>query len=181
MKKTKSILLAAEGATVYDEMDSPVGILTIIASPQGLHAILWDLYRASPEWQKIIDPLQKSDRDTVIAQTKKQLTEYFEGKRKTFDLPLQLAGTNFQRQAWNQLLAIPYGTTISYGEQAEKIGNKNKARAVGMANGLNPISIVIPCHRVIGSNGCLVGFGGGIEKKAYLLRLEQTAEKSCRP
>ena len=147
MKKTKSILLAAEGATVYDEVDSPVGILTIIASSQGLHAILWDLYRASPEWQKIIDPLQKSDRETVIAQTKKQLTEYFEGKRKTFDLPLKIAGTNFQRQAWNQLLAIPYGTTISYGEQAEKIGNKNKARAVGMANGLNPISIVIPCHR----------------------------------
>ncbi len=180
MKKIKNILLAAEGATVYDEMDSPVGILTIIASSQGLHAILWDLYRASPEWQKIMDHLQKSDSETIIVQTKKQLTEYFEGKRKTFDLPLKISGTNFQRQAWNQLIAIPYGTTISYAEQAEKIGNKNKARAVGMANGLNPISIVIPCHRVIGSCGRLVGFGGGIEKKAYLLRLEQAAEKSCR-
>jgi methylated-DNA-[protein]-cysteine S-methyltransferase len=180
MKKIKSILLAAEGATVYGEMDSPVGILTIIGSPQGLHAILWDTCVASLEWQEILSSLQKSDSETIIAQTKKQLTEYFEGKRKTFDLPLKLNGTNFQMQAWNQLLAIPYGTTISYAEQAEKIANKNKARAVGTANGLNPISIVIPCHRVIGSNGCLGGFGGGIEKKAYLLQLEQAAEKSCR-
>ena len=121
-----------------------------------------------------ISGLIQSKNEQTIIQTKKQLTEYFQNKRKTFDLPLVLNGTEFQIQAWNQLLKIPYATTMCYAEQAEKIGNRNKARAVGMANGLNPISIIIPCHRVIGSNGKLVGFGGGIEKKAYLLNLEKT-------
>lgn len=105
--------------------------------------------------------------------TKKQLNEYFQGKRKIFDLPLVYNGTEFQIQTWKQLIKIPYAKTISYAEQAERIGNKNKARAVGLANGLNPISIIIPCHRVIGSNGHLVGFGGGLEKKSFLLKLEQ--------
>jgi len=94
-------------------------------------------------------------------------------QRHVFDLPLVLKGTDFQIQTWKQLLNIPYGQTISYTEQAGKIGDRNKARAVGMANGLNPILIIIPCHRVIGSSGHLVGFGGGLDKKAYLLKLEQ--------
>lgn len=152
----------------YDEMPSPVGLLTIITSEEGLHAILWD------NDPKDLSNLQKSSHEKIVLETKRQLTEYFQGQRKTFDLPLVLTGTKFQIQAWNELLKIPYGTTISYGEQAEKIGNKNKARAVGLANGKNPISIVIPCHRVIGHSGHLVGFGGGLDKKAYLLKLEKT-------
>ena len=153
----------------YDEMNSPVGILIIITSAEGLHAIAWN--------RKIINDfiggLTRAPDEKIILETKKQLGEYFQNKRKTFDLPLALYGTAFQIQVWKQLLKIPYGTTISYGEQAQKIGDKNKARAVGTANGRNPISIVIPCHRVIGSNGHLVGFGGGIENKAYLLNLEK--------
>ena len=153
----------------YDEMDSPVGKLTIITSPDGLHAILWENDRTNLLCECAI----KSSVEETIIQTKQQLDEYFQGKRKRFDLPLVIRGTDFQMQAWNQLLQIPYATTISYAEQAEKIGNKNKARAVGVANGQNPISIVIPCHRVIGSNGHLVGFGGGLDRKAYLLNLEK--------
>lgn len=161
----------------YDEMNSPVGKLTIITSSKGLHAILWDTDRKNPKYEKIIISLIKSKTNKTITETKKQLSEYFKGKRKTFDLPLVMHGTDFQIKAWQQLLKIPYAKTISYGAQAEKIGNKNKARAVGMANGLNPISIVIPCHRVVGSNGDLTGFGGGLDKKAYLLKLEQNNEQ----
>lgn len=155
----------------YDVMNSPVGELTVITSSQGLHAILWD----NDCSDKIISALNRSAHEKIMVATKKQLDEYFQGKRKKFDLPLVIKGTDFQMQVWKELLNIPYAQTISYGEQAEKVGNKNKARAVGMANGCNPISIVIPCHRVIGSNGDLVGFGGGIEKKKYLLALEQKA------
>lgn len=172
MKETRGIRSLPKSA-VYDEINSPVGKLTIITSEEGLHAILWDVDRKNQQCEKIISDLNKSKNEKIMAQTKKQLDEYFQGHRKLFDLPLVLKGTDFQIQAWRQLLKIPYATTISYGEQAEKIGSKNKARAVGMANGLNPISIVIPCHRVIGSNGNLVGFGGGLDKKAYLLKLEQ--------
>lgn len=158
----------------YAEMNSPVGQLTILASSQGLHAIFWDVDQKKPKYKKAIKGLKKSSNQKTITQTKKQLSEYFQGKRKAFNLPLVLDGTDFQIQAWTQLLKIPYAKTISYGEQAARIGNKNKARAVGLANGKNPISIIIPCHRVIGSNGRLVGFGGGIDKKAKLLELEQT-------
>lgn len=172
MKVTRDIRFLPKDAT-YDEMNSPVGKLTIITSPEGLHAILWDNDRKNPKCKKMMRGLVQSDNEKTILQTKKQLAEYFEGKRKIFDLPLVINGTNFQMEVWKQLLKIPYGTTISYAEQAEKIGNKNKARPVGMANGLNPISIVIPCHRVIGSNGHLLGFAGGLEKKATLLKLEQ--------
>jgi methylated-DNA-[protein]-cysteine S-methyltransferase len=172
MRKIRGIRYLSNNV-VYDEMDSPVGKLTIIASPEELHAVLWDIDRKDAHYEKIISALTKSENKTIL-QTKKQLTEYFQGKRKIFDLPIALHGTDFQIQVWNELLKIPYSKTVSYAEQAEKIGNRNKARAVGAANGLNPISIIIPCHRVIGSNGSLVGFGGGIDKKAYLLQLEQT-------
>jgi methylated-DNA-[protein]-cysteine S-methyltransferase len=154
----------------YDEMDSPVGKLTIITSVKGLHAILWEDSFKDEEFNR----LTKSKNEKTLIETKKQLTEYFQNKRKTFDLPLVLEGTDFQIKVWKELLKIPYAKTISYAEQAERVGNKNKSRAVGMANGLNPISIVVPCHRVIGSNGKLVGFGGGLEKKAYLLNLEKS-------
>lgn len=176
MKKLRGVKYLPENAT-YDEMSSPVGRLTIITSSQGLHAVLWENDRADPKVEKIINSLKKSENEPTIIRTKKQLTEYFQGKRKTFDLPLVLNGTDFQIKVWKQLINIGYSMTISYAEQAEKIGNKNKARAVGTANGLNPISIIIPCHRVIGSNGRLTGFGGGLQKKAFLLQLEKNQDR----
>jgi len=176
MKKLRGVKFIPENAT-YDEMKSPVGNLTFITTLKGLHAVLWDCDRENPKCEKIINNLRQSKDDKTIIRTKKQLTEYFQGKRKIFDLPLVINGTDFQVQVWKQLLKIPYSTTVTYAEQAEKVGDKNKARAVGLANGLNPISIIIPCHRVIGSNGQLVGFGGGLEKKAYLLKLEKTHGK----
>ncbi len=171
MKDMRPIHAIPEDA-VYDEMNSPVGKLTLIASSKGLHAILWETDRDSEIYKKTLKQLIRSKDNKIILQAKKQLTEYFAGQRKKFDLPLILNGTDFQIQAWKQLQKIPYGKTISYGEQAEKIGDKNKARAVGMANGRNPISIVVPCHRVIGSNGKLVGFGGGLPCKQWLLEHE---------
>jgi methylated-DNA-[protein]-cysteine S-methyltransferase len=170
MKAMRGLQFLPDNAT-YDVMNSPVGKLTIITSPEGLHAILWD--NDHKEVNKISSLFRQSRNEQTIIETKKQLQEYFAGKRKKFDLPLVINGTDFQIQCWQQLLKIPYGKTVSYGEQAEKVGNKNKARAVGMANGLNPISIVVPCHRVIGSSGQLIGFGGGLDKKVYLLELEQ--------
>lgn len=158
----------------YDIMDSPVGSLLIITSKEGLHAILWDHSINDPAYKKPLNMLQRSSTDKFIVKVKTQLEQYFQGKRKEFDLSLVFKGTDFQMQAWRELQKIPYGKTISYGEQAEKIGDKKKARAVGMANGRNPISIIIPCHRVIGSNGTLTGFGGGMDRKEFLLKLEQS-------
>lgn len=113
-------------------------------------------------------------KETVLLkEAGKQLQEYFEGKRKNFNLPLEPIGTEFQRKVWKALQAIPYGETRSYGEIAKMIENPKAARAVGMANNRNPISIFIPCHRVIGSNGKLVGYGGGLDIKKYLLNLEK--------
>jgi len=166
MKKTK-IINPFPGDSVYDEVSSPIGKLTLIASSAGLHAIQWDSDREKPA------DLCLSKNQKIIEQTKKQLEEYFQGRRKIFDLPLAVTGTDFQIEAWKELSKIPYAATITYAEQATRIGNKNKARAVGLANGLNPIPIIIPCHRVIGSNGNLVGFAGGLDKKTYLLNLEK--------
>ncbi len=157
----------------YAVMNSPVGELTLLTSAAGLHAILWDNDAEHFSSKEIIATSYQPANDEISRKTQKQLLEYFQGQRQNFDLPLVLNGTDFQIKAWQQLLEIPYGETVSYAEQAAKISNRNKARAVGMANGLNPISIVVPCHRVIGSNGDLVGFGGGLEKKAYLLNLER--------
>jgi methylated-DNA-[protein]-cysteine S-methyltransferase len=109
----------------------------------------------------------------LIKQTINQLEEYFEGKRKSFDLPFEPKGTEFQKLVWNELLKIPYGETCSYGEIAKRIGNPKASRAIGMANNRNPISIIIPCHRVIGASGKLVGYGGGIDIKEKLLNLEK--------
>ena len=172
MKKSRKINEIPEDG-YYDIIDSPVGNLLLITSTKGLHAILWDHSINDPEYQKILSALKKSNTDKIIVETKNQLKQYFQGNRKTFDLPLVFKGTDFQMQAWKKLQKIPYGKTISYGEQAEKMGDKKKARPAGMANGLNPISIIIPCHRVIGSNGNLTGFGGGLDKKEFLLQLEQ--------
>ncbi len=156
----------------YDEMDSPVGNLIIITSEKGLHAILWQGYRESTQIESVLAKLPKRSNTEILLNTKQQLKEYFKGQRKKFELPLVMQGTEFQIQCWKVLQKIPYGKTFSYAKQAEMIGDKKKARAVGMANGVNPISIVVPCHRVIGSNGKLVGFGGGLSHKEYLLNLE---------
>ena len=107
-----------------------------------------------------------------LRKTERQLEEYFKGERRDFDLPLHLDGTEFQKRAWRNLMEIGYGETRSYGEQARRIGNANASRAVGLANGKNPIPIVVPCHRVIGANGSLTGFGGGIDRKRWLLAHE---------
>lgn len=115
----------------------------------------------------------ESNKSPLIKETIEQLEEYLQGKRKSFDIPLDPKGTEFQKSVWNELLKIPYGETCSYGEIAKRIGNPKAARAIGMANNRNPISIVIPCHRVIGASGKLVGYGGGIAIKEKLLNLEK--------
>ena len=115
---------------------------------------------------------EPSGSTPLLQQAKQQLTDYFEQKRKTFDLPLAPAGTEFQRNVWRELRAIPYGVTCSYADIAKRLNNPNAVRAVGSANGKNPISIIVPCHRVIGTNGTLTGYAGGLQRKAFLLLLE---------
>src|SRR5690606_2268210 len=145
---------------------SPVGKLTLRASEKGIRAVLFDGPSAEPA-----RPAGK--KPTCLTEAKRQLREYFSGRRTRFDLPLDLQGTDFQLRAWRALRKIPYGRTISYGEQARQLGSPQMARAVGGANGRNPVSIIIPCHRVVGADGTLTGFGGGLEKKRYLLDLER--------
>ncbi|MBA2648417.1 MAG: methylated-DNA--[protein]-cysteine S-methyltransferase [Legionella sp.] len=154
-------------------MSSPVGPLTLIASELGLHAVLWERDSHVGILQTALAEVKCTKTKSIFMSTKQQITEYFLHKRQSFDLPLVLQGTDFQMQCWQQLLSIPYASTISYKEQALQLGDKNKARAVGMSNGLNPLSIVIPCHRVIGSSGKLVGFGGGLLCKEWLIHHEK--------
>ncbi len=151
-------------------MASPVGELTLVASSAGLRAVLWegDDHRVALG----AEPVDASD-DPVIELTRRQLSEYFAGERTEFDLPLDPVGTTFQRATWDVLRTIPYGSTMSYGEQARRLGDPNKARAVRAANGRNPLSIVVPCHRVVGANGSLTGFAGGLDAKAWLLDFER--------
>ncbi|MCB0983259.1 MAG: methylated-DNA--[protein]-cysteine S-methyltransferase [Ilumatobacter sp.] len=152
-------------------MDSPVGELTLVASAAGLRAVLFPGERPD---RVTVGPIANTDpaADEVLDRAVQQLREYFAGERRTFDLPLDPVGTDFQQQAWRELRRIPYGQTISYGEQAKRLGDVRKSRAVGAANGRNPIGIIVPCHRVVGSGGALTGFGGGLEAKAWLLRHE---------
>lgn len=120
---------------------------------------------------------EKQESSPILEEAKKQMQEYFAGKREQFSLPLQTKGTAFQESVWQELQKIPYGTSISYCELAQRIGNPKAARAVGMANHHNPIGIIIPCHRVIGKNGKLIGYAGGMDKKEYLLEFEKRVEK----
>jgi methylated-DNA-[protein]-cysteine S-methyltransferase len=153
-------------------MHSPVGELRLIAGERGLRAILWGAEDAARlAWVNEADRVE--GRTAVLDQAVAQLEEYFAGTRREFDLPLDPSGTPFQQSAWMVLRSIPYGRTMSYGEQARRLGDPNKARAVGAANGKNPLSIVVPCHRVIGSTGNLTGFGGGLEAKSWLLDHER--------
>ncbi len=148
---------------------SPVGELTIIVSARGIRALLWEVERAGRV--RVGDAVPASDE--LIEATQRQLAEYFGGSRRTFDVPLDPVGTEFQQRAWKALSEIPYGETVSYGTQARRLGDVGLARAVGAANGRNPISIIVPCHRVIGSTGALTGFAAGIDTKRFLLDHER--------
>jgi methylated-DNA-[protein]-cysteine S-methyltransferase len=154
---------------VRKTIPSPVGDLRLFASDSGLAAILW---REDPGLHLRPGAVIEPGAHAVLAETERQLREYFGGERREFQLTLDFHGTEFQLRAWNALLTIPYGQTRTYAQMAVLIGQPAAVRAVGAANGRNPISIVAPCHRVIGSNGTLTGFGGGLENKAKLLALE---------
>jgi len=150
-------------------MESPVGVLTLVAEDEGLVAILWE--DDEPERVRL-GPMTEDEGHPVLVETERQLAEYFAGRLREFSVKLCFEGTDFQKQVWAALLTIPYGETRSYGQIAEQIGNPKAVRAVGAANGRNPISIIAPCHRVIGAGGKLTGFAGGLEKKAVLLGIE---------
>jgi methylated-DNA-[protein]-cysteine S-methyltransferase len=160
---------------VYKTMASPVGTLKLVATDDGLAAILWEDDRPGRVRLNIVG---EDKNHPVLVETERQLNEYFVGRRDAFDLELDFAGTRFQHQVWQALLTIPFGETRSYGQIAKQIGKPTAVRAVGAANGRNPISIVAPCHRVIGSNGKLTGFAGGLDAKARLLALEATRSGS---
>jgi methylated-DNA-[protein]-cysteine S-methyltransferase len=151
-------------------IDSPVGKLKLVASERGLAAILWE--NDNPRRVPLGDVVD-SDTHPVLLVTERQLQEYFAGRRREFALPMDFRGTEFQRRVWSALLTIPYGQTRSYAQIAQQIGCPTAVRAVGAANGRNPLSIIAPCHRVVGSNGKLTGFAGGLEVKARLLSLER--------
>ena len=151
-------------------LESPVGELTLLADDSALVAVLWETEDYSRDQ---FGPSVEPDDHPVLRNARRQLEEYFAGKRKTFDLPLNPWGTSFQMRVWSGLRDIPYGELWSYGKLARYIGQVGAARAVGAANGRNPIPIIIPCHRVIGSDGTLTGFGGGLDVKARLIELER--------
>lgn len=154
---------------VSKTMQSPVGMLTLVGSDDGLAAVLWENEKPNRVRLHII---KEDVTHPVLLNAEKQLQEYFAGKRTTFDLQLDFAGTTFQKKVWQALLTIPFGETRSYGQIAHQIQHIKAVRAVGAANGKNPISIIAPCHRVIGASGKMVGFAGGMKAKAVLLELE---------
>lgn len=151
-------------------VDSPCGPLTLVAEGDVLTGLYMDYQRHRPADATFGAPSAGAE---IFDRAEAQLKEYFAGQRRDFDLPLAFAGTPFQRTVWSALLEIPYGETTSYGELAQLLGRPSAARAVGLANGKNPISIIVPCHRVIGSTGALTGYGGGLERKRYLLDFER--------
>jgi methylated-DNA-[protein]-cysteine S-methyltransferase len=163
-------MTTATDTLYYTTIDSPIGELLLVGDGSALHRLSMQAGRK---------PIEISDRwerdDERFADVVAQLREYFAGEREDFDLPLQMDGSDFQIRVWNELREIPYGTTISYGELARRIGQPSAARGVGMANGSNPIGVIVPCHRVIGADGSLTGYGGGLENKRTLLDLERGA------
>jgi len=156
--------------TFYQQFQSPAGLIHIVANDTHLKAITF-----SSSWEQVQKSVSdiKNESNAITDNTRIQLLEYFAGTRRDFDLPIALHGTEFQKRAWHALLTIPYGETRSYSEQAILIGNPNAVRAVGRTNGLNPIGIVVPCHRVIGKSGKLTGYAAGLEVKRFLLNLER--------
>ena len=162
----------------FTTMFSPVGELTLVASDAGLVAILWE--NDTPDRVRL-GAMTRDDEDPILAAAEQQLHAYFAGTLTRFTVPLDFQGTDFQKSVWAALLTIPFGETRSYGEIARQIGRPSASRAVGAANGRNPISIIAPCHRVIGSNGALTGFAGGLEAKAFLLAIEGADTRVAEP
>jgi methylated-DNA-[protein]-cysteine S-methyltransferase len=165
-------------STHFTQMDSPIGTLSLCGTEHGLAGIFMEEHSHSPSetqrhgWQRA---------DDLFAEVRAQLEEYFAGRRTVFSVSIDrnaVGGTSFQRRVWKALEGIPYGATISYGELARRINHPTAVRAVGLANGRNPISIIVPCHRVIGSDGKLTGYGGGMGRKQWLLNLESCAVPS---
>jgi methylated-DNA-[protein]-cysteine S-methyltransferase len=157
----------------YKLIPSPIGKLKLVASDEGLVAILWKNDR--PRRVRLAD-LVENPAHPMLLRTEKELNEYFSHKRKAFTVPLDMRGTYFQKQVWEALLGIPFGETRTYGQLANQLGNPKATRAVGAANGRNPIAIIVPCHRVIGFSGKLTGFAGGLDAKDHLLKLEGRGE-----
>lgn len=153
----------------YKFVASPIGRLKLVASDRGLVAILWE--NDIPRRVRLSELVESPDHP-ILVRTEKELEEYFASRRNAFTVPLDMRGTDFQKQVWEALLGIPFGETRTYGQLANQLGNPNATRAVGAANGRNPLAILVPCHRVIGSSGKLTGFAGGLDAKAHLLRLE---------
>ena len=158
---------SVNATTCWCTIPSPIGDLFLAGDGERLTALYMDSH---DDWPKARGTWQRDD--APFKAVRMQLDAYFAGRLQIFDLPLAATGTAFQQTVWRALAAIPYGVTISYGELARRIGNPNASRAVGLANGCNPLSIVLPCHRVIGANGSLTGYGGGLERKQWLLRHE---------
>jgi methylated-DNA-[protein]-cysteine S-methyltransferase len=150
------------------KMSSPIGPLHLTASEKGLKSAFWD--EQDVPYASSLTSL--SPISQILSKSVKQLEQYFKGERKAFELPLDLNGTEFQMRVWQALMAIPYGTTCSYSALAQNIGHEKAVRAVGTANGRNPICIIVPCHRVIAANGTLGGYSGGLHVKSHLLKLE---------
>lgn len=157
-------------------IETPVGKLFLTASDAALTELLFENHRAEVDGvAQVTETLfEDGTPHAILDQAEQELSEYFAGERKSFTVPIAPQGTDFQRAVWTELQMIPFGETISYIELARRMGDEKKTRAVGLANGKNPISIIIPCHRVIGANGHLVGYGGGIENKRWLIDFEAT-------
>ncbi|GII27692.1 methylated-DNA--[protein]-cysteine S-methyltransferase [Planotetraspora mira] len=164
---------ARTGHRTHTVVDSPVGPLTLVALDGVLAGLYMERQRHRPAEETFGEP-----DDTPFAEVGDQLADYFAGRRTTFDLPMRLVGTPFQQRVWAGLREIPHGETISYGQLAERIGQPAAVRAVGLANGKNPIGIIVPCHRVVGSSGSLVGYGGGLDRKRHLLAFERQVSGS---
>jgi len=168
--------MPAQPHVTHTVIDSPLSELTLVAADGVLAGLYMEQQRHRPPQETLGDP-DPEPFGGVVA----QLRAYFDGASTTFDLPLAPRGTPFQREVWAALGTIPYGQTISYGQLAARVGRPAAARAVGLANGRNPISIIVPCHRVVGSGGGLTGYGGGLERKRHLLALEARAAGSTQP
>jgi methylated-DNA-[protein]-cysteine S-methyltransferase len=164
----KKLFLEGNVMTDYAEYESPLGTLLLTAGARGVRGLYFEqhkYFKREPEWRRNPD-------NAWLTRAAKQLDEYFGGRRKHFELDLDLQGTVFQRAVWQELLAIPFGGTGTYMEHARRIGNPRAVRAVGSAIGRNPLSIIVPCHRVLATSGRLAGYAGGLERKRFLLALE---------
>ncbi len=148
---------------------SPIGLLTLLATDTALAGVLWERYDPA---RNPLAAAAKAGRNSVLEQAKQELTEYFTRERQVFEVPVVFFGTEFQQAVWAELQKIPFGATATYGQLAQRLGNPDASRAVGAANGRNPIPIIVPCHRVIGTSGKMIGFTGGLEIKQHLLALE---------